>query len=205
MSRDELTASIYALVMANEPGFTPVADPTDMVAIAKRLQEYYWTAYPGVSALNDIANRGYVIDRLCEYLRNALTDFALVKPYHGELDRFSKKAQIQHDNFPAMVNLATPFALVISKDRIVLENKSRTLRVKHEISIYLGDSNPNDFAATASPRIFTLMKQCLEAMNGQRILQGAGEIVTVSDGEYLASTSQFTVYDQKYYQLETIF
>lgn len=157
------------------------------------------------TVLNDIADRGYVIGLICAYLRTQLPRFALIKPYHGELDRYSKKLSIEADNFPAMVNLATPFALVVSKDRAVIEHKGRSFRAKHEISIYIGDTNPNDFSTTDPPYIFTLMKQCLEAMNAQRIVPGAGEIVTVSDGEYIATTPLFTVYDQKYYELETIF
>ena len=205
MTKDQITAGTYAYLVANDPLFVAASDPTDMTIVARRIHEYFWAAYPTIRTLGDIANRGYIVDLICVYLRAQLTDFALVKPYHGELDRYSKKASIHDDNFPAIVNLATPFALVVSKNREVVDNKPRTLRVKHEISIYIGDANPNDFSTTVAPNIFTLMKQCLTAMNAQRIVQGAGEIVTVSDGEYIATTPLFTVYDMKFYQLETIF
>ena len=149
-----------------------------------------------------LVDRATIIDVLCTHLRNTVTDFKLVKPYHGELDRYSKKTSLQAETFPAQVNLATPFALVISKDRRKVAGVGNSLRFRHEISIYIGDANTHDFNSITVPPIFNLMKKTLAALDGTAFVRGCGVLEVESDGEYLITTDLFTVYDQKYSQLE---
>ena len=146
--------------------------------------------------------RSSIITALCTHLRTNVTDLKLVKPYHGELDRYSKKTQLQEETFPAMVNLTTPFALVISKDRRRVENRGQSLRFRHDISIYIGESNLHDFNNTEVPTIFTLMSKCLKSLHGVSLVSGAGALNIESEGEYLLTTDLFTLYDQKYYLYE---
>ena len=146
--------------------------------------------------------RSQLIEALCVHLRTAVPEFRLVKPYHGELDRYSKKVQIQEETFPAVVNLTTPFALVVSKNRTSLEKQGNSTKFRHEISIYIGDSNRMDFSNQNVPNIFTLMSKCVDALDGKSFLRGAGLLTVESDGEYLITTDLFTIYDQKYFQLE---
>ena len=149
-----------------------------------------------------LVDRASIIEAICTYLRSTVTEFNLVKPYHGELDRYSKKTQITETTFPAQVNLQTPFALIISKDRRRLTGQGYSTRFKHEISIYIGDSNPHDFNSIAIPPIFELMKKTLAALDGKAFVRGCGVLEVESDGEYLITTDLFTVYDQKYSELE---
>jgi len=149
-----------------------------------------------------LVERGNVITLLCNHLKAHVTELKLVKPYHGELDRYSKKVQIKESSFPAQVNLTTPFALVISKTRERIEGKGASLRYKHDLSIYIGESNNHNFNSTEVPSIFSLLDKCVNALNGKSLLKGAGELTLVNDGEYLITTDQFVIYDQKYYQLE---
>ena len=107
-----------------------------------------------------LINRGDIITAICTHLRTAVPEFNLVKPYNGEIDRYSKKTQLQEETFPAMVNLTTPFALVISKDRKKIEGKGSSLRFKHDISIYIGDANTHDFSSTTVPNIISLLDRC---------------------------------------------
>lgn len=149
-----------------------------------------------------MVSRDQLITAICMHLRTAVSGLNLVKPYHGELDRYSKKSQIQNEIFPAMVNLTTPFALVVSKNRRRLDDKGTSVKFRHEISIYIGDSNQHDFSNQDVPSMFTLMSQCLEALHGKVFVKGGGVLTVESDGEYLVTTDLFTVYDQKYFQLE---
>ena len=149
-----------------------------------------------------MVSRDQLITALCVYLRTAVPEFNLVKPYHGELDRYSKKTQLKEDIFPAMVNLTTPFALVVSKNRSRLVSPGSSIKFRHDISIYIGDSNLHDFNNQDTPGIFTLMNKCVEALHGKTFVKGTGVLTVESDGEYLITTDLFTVYDQKYYQLE---
>jgi len=152
--------------------------------------------------MNLHVERADVLTTLCAHIRANVPAFNLVKPYHGELDRYSKKVQLQEETFPAMVNLTTPFALVISKNRKPVEKKGASLKFRHDLSIYIGDSNLHDFNNQDAPSIFTLMSDCLKALHGTRLIKGAGELTVESEGEYLLTTDLFTVYDQKYYELE---
>ncbi len=149
-----------------------------------------------------LINRTQIIGDLCEYLRTAVTDFVVVRPYHGELDRYSKKAQVKEETFPIMVNIQTPFALIISKDRKRLENSGASLKFRHDLSIYIGVANRHDFSNQSVPAIFDLLTKCTDALHGKVFFKGAGALNVESDGEYLITTDLFTVYDQKYYQLE---
>lgn len=149
-----------------------------------------------------LVDRATIIETICVYLRTTVPEFNLVKPYHGELDRYSKKTQLTAEIFPAQVNLTTPFALVISKDRRKLTGIGNSLRFKHEISVYVGDANTHDFNSIAVPPIFDLMKKALAALDGKAFVRGCGVLEVESDGEYLITTDLFTVYDQKYSQLE---
>lgn len=143
-----------------------------------------------------------IITAICTYLRENVTEFNLVKPYHGELDRYSKKVQLKQEIFPAEVNLQTPFALVISKNRRRVEKTGASRKFIHDISIYIGDKNPHDFSSLDVPLIFTYMSKCANALDGVRLIKGASPLTIESDGEYLLTTDLFTVYDQKYFQYE---
>jgi hypothetical protein len=149
-----------------------------------------------------LTTRSQIIEALCTFLRANVTEFNLVKPYHGELDRYSKKVQLKEDTFPAMVNLQTPFALIISKDRKRMESQGTSLKFRHDISIYIGVQNTHNFASTEVPDIFALMTKCTDVLHGKTFFKGAGALNVESDGEYLITSDLFTVYDQKYYQLE---
>lgn len=145
--------------------------------------------------------RGDVVMAICTYLRDQVPELLLVKPYLGELDRYSKRTQVRAETFPAQVNLTTPFALVISKDRAKLQQPG-TRKFKHDLSVYVGVSNQHDFANQAVPPIYSLLDKCLLALDGTVFIRGAGELTVESDGEYLITTDLFTVYDQKYFQYE---
>jgi hypothetical protein len=150
-------------------------------------------------------DRGDTVLAICTYLRNNVTDLNLVKPYEGELDRYSKKTQLRNELFPAQVNLQTPFALVISKARENIDNNGRNqgLRLKHNISIYVGVASSYDFSSQTAPSAFTLLKKTAQALHNRKIVENAvGVLTLVDDGEYLIRTELFTVYDQKFYQLE---
>jgi dienelactone hydrolase len=149
-----------------------------------------------------LISRGQIIAQLCAHIRANVPEFKLVKPYHGELDRYSKKVQLKENIFPAMVNMTTPFALIISKARERIEENGKSLRFKHDISIYIGDSNRHDFNNQDIPGIFSLMDKTVEALHGRSFIKAAGAMTLVNDGEYLITTDLFTIYDQKYYQLE---
>ena len=149
-----------------------------------------------------LVERSNIITLLCNHLRANVDDLKLVKPYHGELDRYSKKVQIKESSFPAQVNLTTPFALVISKTRERIEGKGSSLCFKHELSVYIGKSNKHDFNNTEVPTIFSLLDKCVNALNGKKLIKGAGALTLVNDGEYLITTDQFVIYDQKYFQYE---
>lgn len=150
-----------------------------------------------------LLDRGDTVLAICSYLETNISDLNLVKPYEGELDRYRKLTQLKQEIFPAEVNLLTPFALVISKERHNMkQGGGRTLRLKHDISIYIGVAKSYDFASTAAPTALALLNTVAEALHGRRIIANAEPLVMLSDGEYLVSTDLFTVYDQKYYQLE---
>lgn len=149
-----------------------------------------------------LIERSQLIAILCAHLRANVPELKLVKPYHGELDSYSKKIQLKEETFPAMVNLTTPFALIISKNRQRVEGKGNSLCWKHDLSIYVGSSNMHDFANQEVPTIFTLMGKVTNALQGKSFIKGAGLLTVDSDGEYLITTDLFTVYDQKYHQLE---
>ena len=149
-----------------------------------------------------LVGRETIISVLCDHLRTNVPELKLVKPYHGELDRYSKKTQLKEETFPAMVNLTTPFALVISKNRKRVEGAGNALRFRHDISIYIGDSNMHDFSSSETPNIFSIMTKCVEALHGKVLVRGCGTLNVESDGDYLITTDLFTVYDQQYYQLE---
>lgn len=149
-----------------------------------------------------LVTRSQIVEELCAYLRTQVTELKLVKPYTGELDRYSKKAQLQESSFPAMVNLTTPFALVISQDRKRMDASGSSLKFRHDISIYIGVSNKHDFSSQAAPDIFPILTKCVDVLHGHVFVRGAGALNVESDGEYLITNDLFTVYDQKYYQLE---
>lgn len=149
-----------------------------------------------------LIDRGQIVTAICEHLRITVPELSLVKPYQGELDRYSKKTQIKEPTFPAVVNLTTPFALVISKNRQPVKEKGNSLRFKHDISIYIGDSNKHDFNTLDTPYILTLLTRCVDELHGKSLINGAGALQLESDGEYLITTDLFTIYDQQYYQFE---
>ena len=153
-----------------------------------------------------ITQRGDIITAIVAYLPTVVTEFALVKPYEGELDRYAKKAQIKADDFPADVNLRTPFALVISKDRVPADKSSPgSLRFKHLISIYIGVSNQHLLGSTIMPSAFALLSKCAQCLHGNALIANSGALSLTHEGEYLVKTDLFTVYDQKYEKLETGF
>lgn len=149
-----------------------------------------------------LIDRGQIVTAICAYLRVQVPELNLVKPYQGELDRYSKKTQIKEATFPAMVNLTTPFALVISKNRQRIEGKGNSLRFRHDISIYIGDSNKHDFNTLDTPYILTLLTRCVDELHGKSLINGAGALNLESDGDYLITTDLFTIYDQQYFQYE---
>ncbi|MDQ5985871.1 MAG: hypothetical protein CSYNP_01588 [Syntrophus sp. SKADARSKE-3] len=150
-----------------------------------------------------LTDRGSTVTAIVDYLKAMVPDFALVKPYEGELDRFSKKSQIQDDMFPAQVSLQTPFALVISKDRERTDkSQNNSLKFQHNISIYVGVASSFDFASTSTPDVFTLLTKSAQVLHGHQAIANAGTLTLVNDGEYLVRTDLFTVYDQKFFQLE---
>lgn len=149
-----------------------------------------------------LIERGQAITAIQALLLKEVTDLKLVKPYSGELDRYSKKTQLKEETFPAMVNLTTPFALIISKGRFRLQDQRPSLKFKHEISIYIGDANRHDFQSTTVPNVITLLDKCVKALHGVVLLKGCGALTVENDGEYLITTDLFTIYDQKYYQYE---
>ena len=63
----------------------------------------------------DTENRGTTITYIVTKLKADVPDLKLVKPYEGELDRYSKKTQLKESIFPAQVNLTTPFAWLFQK------------------------------------------------------------------------------------------
>jgi len=144
------------------------------------------------------------VEKICNHLRANLPTFNLVRPYNGELDRFSKLQQLKSVTFPAEVNLTTPFALVISKDRFrwPREQQNRNRQMKHEISIYIGDANTHMIGSTDVPNVLFLLDQCRKVLDGKVLVPGAGELTIESDGQYLITTDLFTVYEQHYFQFE---
>lgn len=150
-------------------------------------------------------NRGTLVTEVCAILTAEVTEFNLVKPYEGEIDRYSKRAQVQSEIFPAQVNLITPFALVISKSRPVVERKNRSMKLRHDLSIYIGVQNTHDLMSTSTPAVFDLLTTVAQTLDGRRLIDKAGELTLVEDGEYLITTDLFTVYDQRFYQLEVAY
>lgn len=149
-----------------------------------------------------LIERGTIIGALCDALKAGVPELKLVKPYHGELDRYSKKVQLKQNTFPAMVNLVTPFALIISKDRRREEGHGSSLKFRHDLSVYIGVANEHDFSNEKVPDVFALLTRCVDTLHGKVFVRGAGVLNMESDGEYLITTDLFTVYDQKYTQLE---
>lgn len=136
--------------------------------------------------------RGTIITSIITTLKGT-KQFNLVKPYHGELDRYRKQTQIKEQTFPAEVNLQTPFALVISKDREVDGPKGNSIKLRHNISIYVGTANPHDFSSEALPESYGLLEACVDAL---RPIRG---LTLVNEGLYLAKTDLFIVYDQQWF------
>ncbi len=152
--------------------------------------------------MRTLLDRGVTVLAICSRLAAAVPDFKLVKPYEGEIDRYSKKTQVKEPVFPAQVNLATPFALVISKDRRARTENNAT-KLIHEISIYVGVQNTHNFSALTAPPAFALLNKCVLALHGGKFGgNGAGALTLESDGEYLITTDLFTIYDQRYTQKE---
>jgi hypothetical protein len=152
-------------------------------------------------------NRGSVITAICGVLA-ALPDFNLVKPYEGEVYRYGKQEQIKSETFGAEVNLQSPFALVISRGRPVVEKRSgnRSKKLRHEISVYIGMTNTHNFNSTTVPPIFSVLAKCAETLDGLSLgLDGAGVLELIDDGEFLVQTDLYTVYDQRYYQHEVAY
>lgn len=149
-----------------------------------------------------LTKRGDLVTATVEYLRDQIADLALVKPYEGELDRYSKKIQLKDDIFPVEVNLQTPFALIISKERENVGENNQRLKLKHYLSIYVGVSVNYNFGSTDTPTVFELLGDIASSLHNRQMIQNAGPLTLVSDGEYLVKTDLFVVYDQKYYQLE---
>lgn len=151
-----------------------------------------------------LVKRTDMVQLVCAHLRAHVPSLNLVRPYNGEVDRFSKKAQIQQDIFPAEVNLTTPFALVVSKsrERQVEASRNRTLRFRHEISVYVGCSNTHMLGDTETPAVLEYLDLCSQALNGAALVKGATPLTILNDGEYLITTDLFVVYDQRYYQDE---
>ena len=147
-------------------------------------------------------DRGTTVLAICTFLRENCSSLVLVRPYNGELDRFSKKTQVEAETFPAEVNLTSPFALVVSKDRSRLENQGNSLKFKHDFSIYLGALNTFDFGSQELPPVFAVMKEVLDALEGQVLVHGASDLRVESDGQYLTTTNLYTIYEQRYYQYE---
>lgn len=147
-----------------------------------------------------LVDRSEAIDVLVNRLIQQVPELALVKPYQGEIDRYRKQRQIRAPEFPAVVNLATPFALVISKKRERDRQGSRNQRLSftHEFSVYVGVANEHDFGSTKTPDVFSLLTRCSEALHGFQYSDNAVPLEIVDDGEYLITTDLFTVYDQKY-------
>jgi hypothetical protein len=143
--------------------------------------------------------RGTVIENIITRLKDVMS-INLVKPYEGEIDRYRKIGQIENEIFPAEVNMATPFALVISKDR---ENKSgsqnRAMKLQHNISVYIGVSNTHSLSNEDVPDIYTVLNDCVLAIKGENGL------VLVNDGIYLCKTDLFIVYDQQWYRQEVAY
>lgn len=153
-----------------------------------------------------LVERGDIVDAICAHLRVNVPELNLVKPYHGELDRYSRVQSLKAEDFPAQVNLTTPFALVISKDRNDADarKQNRSLSLRHDISIYVGDSNSHNFASTEVPNIMTLLSKCFDALEGWKSHIWSSILECKSDGEYLITTDLFIVYEQKYYQTDRI-
>lgn len=149
-----------------------------------------------------LIGRGQIVTGICEHLRIQVPDLKLVKPYHGELDRYSKKTQLEQEIFPAQVNLTTPFALIISKNRERDTKQGASTKWLHSLSVYIGVQNTHDFNSIDVPPIFALMDKVTTALNGHVFFRGAGALTVESDGEYLITTDLFTVYDQRYFQHE---
>lgn len=149
-----------------------------------------------------LTSRATIVDAICNHLRANVTELKLVKPYNGELDRYSKRLQIKEETFPAIVNITTPFALVITKDRQRLPGQGASTKFRHDISVYVGEANNHDFNSLDVPPILALLDKVVNALHGAVLMRGAGALTLESDGEYLITTDLFTIYDQKYYQLE---
>jgi len=150
-----------------------------------------------------IVNREDVVERVVNRLKEELQEFSLVRPYEGELDRYFKQRQIEQPEFIAMTSLQTPFALVISKNRDNWEARNKELRVRHNLSIYVGVANEHNFADENVPGVFSLLSRCVAALHEWNCgLDGCGPMTLLDDGEYITRTDLYTVYDQKWFQLE---
>lgn len=147
-------------------------------------------------------NRGDVVQSIINELRSSVATLNLVRPYQGEFSRYEKKAQITQGIFPAEVNLTTPFALVSSQDRPVVEQKNRRVKLRHSISVFIGVANNHDFSSTAIPESLPLLELCAAALVGKKFHSHASELSLENDGTFLTTTDLFVVYEQKFFQIE---
>lgn len=145
-----------------------------------------------------LVDRGDMVTSVIGYIKAGRSEFNLVKPYEGELDRYRKIDQIKAEIFPAEVNLQSPFALVISKDREKINRTGNAERVRHNLSIYVGVNNDHNFASQINPDIWNLLSLLTETL-----LRVKG-LYLVNEGIYLCKTDLFTVYDQQWYRNETL-
>jgi hypothetical protein len=141
-----------------------------------------------------VAARKATVENIVARLKEYVSEFNLVKPYDGELDRYSKKTQLQESIFPAQVSLLTPFALVISKSRKpTLEN--RKLTMEHDFSVYVGVSNTHDFSNVQASEAFSLLEKSWKALEDFAPCAGSLGLHVIEEGEYLITTDLFIVYD----------
>lgn len=155
--------------------------------------------------------RSSLVNAVVAKLQAESSDFNLVKPYQGELEKSLNRQKIQSNIFPAEVSLTTPFALVISKSRKVQESDGRSprygsnrnsLRLEHFLSVYVGVENAHDFSSSDAPVIWDMLSATAGILHGQVLSDGKGPILMLEEGEYLVTTDLFEVYEQKYFRYE---
>lgn len=161
--------------------------------------------------MNIVVYRGQVIDNIVTQIKDNIIEgnvkFALVKPYEGEIDRFSKKETIKDPRFMADTSLQTPFALVVSKrrKRDPINSSPGRLVALHEISIYVGAARQM-VAGSTSPEVWELLgrlARILHEFNPHP--QWGGPLKLDDEGERLERTDVYNIYDQKYLRIEPLF